>query len=66
MDPSVMASTGAAVSIIVSAIGASYAIARCAPALASVTSEKPELGSKLLSPLYWEKPWQSMACLLLL
>lgn len=48
MDPSVMASTGAAVSIIVSAIGASYAIASCAPALASVTSEKPELGSKLL------------------
>jgi len=48
MDPSVMASAGAAVSIIVSAIGASYAIASCAPALASVTSEKPELGSKLL------------------
>jgi len=48
MDPTVMASIGAAVSIITSAIGASYAILSCAPALASVTSEKPELGSKLL------------------
>jgi len=48
MDPSVMASIGAAVSIIASAISASYAILSCAPALASVTSEKPELGSKLL------------------
>jgi V/A-type H+-transporting ATPase subunit K len=48
MDPSVMASIGAAVSIIASAISASYAISSCAPALASVTSEKPELGSKLL------------------
>ena len=48
MDPTVMASIGAAVSIITSAISASYAILSCAPALASVTSEKPELGSKLL------------------
>jgi F0F1-type ATP synthase membrane subunit c/vacuolar-type H+-ATPase subunit K len=48
MDPSVFASAGAAVSIIGSALGAGYAIASCAPALASVTSEKPELGSKLL------------------
>ena len=48
MDPSLMASIGAAVSIIASAIAASYAIVSCAPALASVTSEKPELGSKLL------------------
>lgn len=48
MDPSVMASIGAAVSIIASAVSASYAILSCAPALASVTSEKPELGSKLL------------------
>lgn len=48
MDPSVMASIGAAISIIASAASASYAIIVCAPALASVTSEKPELGSKLL------------------
>ena len=48
MDPSVMASIGAAVSIISCAVSASYAIISCAPALASVTSEKPELGSKLL------------------
>ena len=48
MDPGLMASIGAAVSIIASAISASYAILICAPALASVTSEKPELGSKLL------------------
>ena len=48
MDPSVMASIGAAVSIVASAVSASYAIISCAPALASVTSEKPELGSKLL------------------
>lgn len=48
MDPTVMASIGAAVSIITSAVSASYAILTCAPALASVTSEKPELGSKLL------------------
>ena len=48
MDPSVMASIGAAVSIVASAASAAYAILCCAPALASVTSEKPELGSKLL------------------
>ena len=48
MDPTVMASIGAAVSIIASALSASYAIISCAPALASVTSEKPELGSRLL------------------
>ena len=41
MDPSVLASAGAAVSIIVSAVGAGYAIASCAPALASVTAEQP-------------------------
>jgi len=48
MHPSVMASIGAAVSIIASAVSATYAIITCAPALAAVTSEKPELGSKLL------------------
>ena len=48
MDPSTLASIGAATSIIASAAAASYAIITCAPALASVTSEKPELGSKLL------------------
>ena len=48
MDPSTMASLGAATSIIASALSASYAIICCAPALASVTSEKPELGSRLI------------------
>ena len=48
MDPNVIASIGAAISIIASAVSASYSIISCAPALASVTSEKPELGSKLL------------------
>jgi F0F1-type ATP synthase membrane subunit c/vacuolar-type H+-ATPase subunit K len=43
-----MASLGAATSIIASALSASYAIIVCAPALASVTSEKPELGSRLI------------------
>lgn len=48
MEPSAIASIGAAVSIIASAGSAGWAIANCAPSLASVTSEKPELGSKLL------------------
>jgi len=48
MDPGVMASIGAAISIITCAVSATYAIITCAPALAAVTSEKPELGSKLL------------------
>ena len=48
MDPWALASIGAAVSIIASAVSAGYAIACCAPALASVTSEKPEYASKLL------------------
>lgn len=38
----------AALCIIVCAGAALYSIKTCAPALASVTSEKPELGSKLL------------------
>jgi F0F1-type ATP synthase membrane subunit c/vacuolar-type H+-ATPase subunit K len=48
MDPGAMASIGAAASIIASAVSAGYAIACCAPALASVTSEKPEFASKLI------------------
>jgi len=48
MEPSTLATLGAATSIIASAISASYAILTCAPALASVTSEKPELGSRLI------------------
>ena len=48
MDPSIIASIGAAIAIIGSALSASYGILVCGPALASVTSEKPELGSKLL------------------
>jgi|SRR3990170_4697178 len=48
MDPIMLASIGAAASIIASALSAGYAIASCAPALASVSSEKPELVSKLI------------------
>jgi len=48
MDPGTLASIGAATSIIASALSAGYAIACCAPALASVTSEKPELASRLI------------------
>jgi len=48
MDPIMMASIGAATSIIASALSAAYAISSCAPALASVSSEKPELSSKLI------------------
>ena len=48
MDPSTFATIGIAVSTVGSAISAAYAIISCAPALASVTSEKPEYGSRLL------------------
>ena len=48
MDPGALASIGAAASIIGSAVSAGYAIGCCAAALASVTSEKPELASKLI------------------
>ncbi len=48
MDPIMLASIGAAVSIVASALSAGYAIASCSPALASVSSEKPELVSKLI------------------
>ena len=48
MDPSTFAAIGIAVATLGSAGSAAYAIISCAPALASVTSEKPEYGSKLL------------------
>ncbi|MBY8985844.1 MAG: hypothetical protein KGD65_12290, partial [Candidatus Lokiarchaeota archaeon] len=48
MEPSMIAVFAAAICIIVCAGAALYSIKTCAPALASVTSEKPELGSKLL------------------
>lgn len=48
MDPSMSATLGVAVSIVACAASASYAIISCAPALASVTSEKPEFGSRLI------------------
>jgi len=48
MDPSMSATLGVAVSIVACAASASYAIISCAPALASVTSEKPEYGSRLV------------------
>jgi F0F1-type ATP synthase membrane subunit c/vacuolar-type H+-ATPase subunit K len=48
MEPSLLATIGVAVSTLVSAASATYAIISCAPALASVTSEKPEYGSRLL------------------
>ncbi len=48
MEPTLIAIIAAALSIIVCSGAAMYSIKVCAPALASVTSEKPELGSKLL------------------
>jgi len=48
MEPSTLVVIAAALCIIVCAGAAVYAIKTCAPALASVTAEKPELGSKLL------------------
>lgn len=48
MDPSLIAVIAAALSILACAGAALLSIKTCAPALASVTSEKPELGSKLL------------------
>ena len=48
MEPTLIAIIAAALCIIVCAGAAMYSIKVCAPALASVTSEKPELGSKLL------------------
>ena len=48
MDPKVLTLIAAALCIIVCAGAALLSIKTCAPALASVTSEKPELGSKLL------------------
>ena len=48
MEPYIIAVIAASICIIGCAAAAVYAIKTCAPALASVTSEKPELGSKLL------------------
>jgi len=48
MEPSTLVVIAAALCIIVCAAAAVYSIKTCAPALASVTAEKPELGSKLL------------------
>jgi len=48
MDPSTFATIGVAIATLGSSASAVYAIITCAPALASVTSEKPEYGSKLL------------------
>ena len=48
MDPKLLAVFAAALCIIVCSGAAAYSIKTCAPALASVTSERSELGSKLL------------------
>jgi len=48
MEPYIIAVIAASICIIGCAAAAVFAIKTCAPALASVTSEKPELGSKLL------------------
>ncbi len=48
MEPTLIAIIAAAICIIGCSGAAMYSIKVCAPALASVTSEKPELGSKLL------------------
>jgi len=48
MEPSLIAIIAATICIISCAGAAVISIKNCAPALASVTSEKPELGSKLL------------------
>ena len=48
MEPYIIAVIAASLCITVCAAAAVFSIKTCAPALASVTSEKPELGSKLL------------------
>jgi len=48
MEPTLIAIIAAALSIILCSGAALLSIKTCAPALASVTSEKPELGSKLV------------------
>jgi V/A-type H+-transporting ATPase subunit K len=48
MEPTLIAVIAAALCIVVCSGAALISIKACAPALASVTSEKPELGSKLL------------------
>lgn len=48
MEPATIVILAAAVCIVSCAGAAVYAIKTCGPALASVTSEKPELGTRLL------------------
>jgi F0F1-type ATP synthase membrane subunit c/vacuolar-type H+-ATPase subunit K len=48
IDPKLLAIIAASLCIIMCAGAAMFSIKTCAPALASVTSERPELGSKLL------------------
>jgi F0F1-type ATP synthase membrane subunit c/vacuolar-type H+-ATPase subunit K len=48
MDPTILTVIAATLCIIGCAVAALIAIKTCAPALASVTAEKPELGNKLL------------------
>jgi len=48
MEPTSLAILAAALSIILCSGAAALSIKTCAPALASVTSERPELGSKLV------------------
>ena len=47
MDPKLVGVIAAAFCIVLCAAAAVYSIKTCGPALASVTSEKPELGGKL-------------------
>jgi len=47
MEPTLIATLAAGISIVMCSAGALISIKACAPALASVTSERPELGSKL-------------------
>ena len=48
MEPALIAVIAAALCIVICSGAALLSIKTCAPALASVTSEKPELGSKLV------------------
>lgn len=48
MDPSTYATLGIAISTVASAAGAAFAISNCGPALASVSTEKPEYSSRLI------------------
>ncbi len=48
MDPSIIGIIAASLCIVLCSGAAVYSIKTCGPALASVTSEKPELGTRLL------------------